>query len=115
MLFDYLVLPLASLPLVIAFVRGKDGVRNKDHFVPGLLEDDLDKDFSGIRCPSCKWRPGRADTWACSPGCGEVWNTFATRGECPGCQRRWPSTQCTRCGVWSDHDAWYEERPQPRR
>jgi hypothetical protein len=107
-LFDYLVVPLASLPLVIGFVRGKD------RFVPSIFEDDIDKDFSGIRCPSCKWRPGRADTWACSPGCGEVWNTFATRGECPGCQRRWPSTQCTRCGVWSDHDAWYEERPQPR-
>ena len=45
MLFDYLVLPLASLPLVIGFVRGKDGVGNKDRFVPGLLEDDLDKDF----------------------------------------------------------------------
>ena len=108
MLFDYLVLPLAFLPLVIGFVRGKD------HFVPGLLEDDLDKDFSGIRCPSC----GMTTAWAHllrSPGCGEVWNTFATRGECPGCQRRWPSTQCTRCGVWSDHDAWYEERPQPRR
>ena len=109
MLIDFLTLPLASLPLVIGFVRGKDRV------VPRILEDDLDKDFSGIRCPACKWRPTREDTWSCSPGCGEVWNTFQTHGECPGCQRRWPSTQCTRCGVWSDHDAWYEERPQPRR
>lgn len=115
MLIDFLALPLASLPLVIGFVRGKDGVGNKDRFVPSIFEDDIDKDFSGIRCPSCKWRPTREDTWACSPGCGEVWNTFQTHGECPGCQRRWPSTQCTRCGVWSDHDAWYEERPQPRR
>ena len=107
MLLKFLTLPLASIPLVIGFVRGKD------HFVPRLLEDDVDKDFSGIRCPSCTWRPTRDDMWSCSPGCGETWNTFITHGECPGCQRRWPSTQCTRCGVWSDHDLWYEER-KPR-
>jgi hypothetical protein len=115
-LIDFLALPLASLPLVIAFVRGKDRfVPSIFYFQKQIEQDDIDKDFSGIRCPSCKWRPTREDTWACSPGCGEVWNTFQTHGECPGCQRRWPSTQCTRCGVWSDHDAWYEERPQPRR
>jgi hypothetical protein len=97
-----------SLPfVVVAFVRGKDRIR------PGVL-DDNDKDFSGIRCPACKWRPTRSDVWACSPGCGEVWNTFSTRGECPGCQRHWSQTQCTRCGVWSDHDAWYENPPARR-
>jgi len=99
MLFEVL-----SLPLILAFVRGGNGI------TPLPIDDDVDKDFSGVRCPSCKWRPSRTDTWACSPGCGEIWNTFATRGECPGCQRFWAQTQCRKCGVWSDHDAWYEDR-----
>ena len=110
MFLELLALPLASLPLVIGFVRGKDGVKNKDRFVPLPVDDDEDMDFSGVRCPACKWRPTRDDKWSCAPGCGEVWNTFATRGECPGCQRRWPRTQCMRCGEWSDHEAWYEEK-----
>ena len=50
MLIDFLALPLASLPLIIGFVR------SKDRFVPGILEDDIDKDFSGIRCPSVSIR-----------------------------------------------------------
>ena len=96
---------LLLAPLVVGLVRGKDRI------IPLPIDDDSDKDISGIRCPACKWRPSRTDTWACNPGCGEVWNTFATRGECPGCQRRWVNTQCTRCGVWSEHDAWYERPP----
>mgnify|MGYP003403960228 CR=1 FL=1 len=35
MLIDFLALPLASLPLIIGFVR------SKDRFVPGMLEDFL--------------------------------------------------------------------------
>jgi hypothetical protein len=96
---------LLLAPLVVGLVRGKDRI------IPLPIDDDVDKDISGIRCPACKWRPSRTDTWTCNPGCGEVWNTFATRGECPGCQRRWVNTQCTRCGVWSEHDAWYERPP----
>ena len=101
-----LLLSLLAASLIVGLIRGKD------RFVPKILEDDDDKDFSGIRCPSCKWRPTRSDTWVCSPGCGEVWNSFATRGECPGCQLNLSQTQCTRCCVWSDHDAWYEEPGQ---
>lgn len=97
---------LLLAPLVVGLVRGKDRI------IPLPIDDDIDKDFSGVRCPACKWRPSRTDTWACNPGCGEVWNTFATRGECPGCQRRWVNTQCTRCGVWSEHDLWYERPPE---
>lgn len=89
---------------MVAFVRGNS------RFVPEILDDDKDKDFSGIRCPACRWRPTRHDTWACSPGCGEAFNTFITRGECPGCQRRWSQTQCNQCGTWSDHELWYEDR-----
>jgi hypothetical protein len=92
------------LPLIFGFVRGKD------HKLPFVI-DDLDKDHSGIRCPSCKWRPARTDTWACAPGCGHAWNTFSTGGQCPGCQKLWSATQCIKCGQWSDHDAWYEDSP----
>jgi hypothetical protein len=86
---------------ILGFVRGKN------RFLPGI-DDERRGDFTKIRCPACKWRPTKDDTWTCAPGCGEVWNTFATRGECPGCQRHWSKTQCTKCGVWSDHDRWYE-------
>ena len=78
------------------------------------LDDD---EFSGIRCPLCRWQPNASSTWSCdaaaSPepffiGCGTVWNTFSTRGTCPGCHHRWRWTSCLRCGGWSLHDDWYE-------
>ena len=61
-----------------------------------------------IRCPACQWQPQARDLWCCSPGCGEVWNTFATRGTCPGCAKQWTHTACLRCDVWSLHEEWYE-------
>jgi hypothetical protein len=57
------------------------------------------------RCPCCGWRPSAGARWACS--CGETWNTFATRGRCPGCSREWQHTQCLRCHAWSPHEDWY--------
>jgi hypothetical protein len=36
-----------------------------------------------------------------------VWNTFWTRGLCPGCGYRWPQTACLRCRQWSPHESWY--------
>jgi hypothetical protein len=93
------------VPLVVGLVRGNNWAPPKIR-----LEDD-DKDFSGIRCPLCKWRPKQHDRWMCD--CGEIWNTFMTRGECPGCQKQWKVTNCPQCNTWSDHDAWYEDR-QPR-
>ena len=71
-----------------------------------------------IRCPLCEWEPGPGSEWACvridvpegfRGGCGTVWNTFATRGRCPGCQYQWKWTKCLRCGGWSLHEDWYEE------
>jgi hypothetical protein len=58
-----------------------------------------------IRCPKCGWEPGRHDRWSCA--CGHVWNTFDTRGVCPGCDAKWNETQCLKCHAWSPHDAWY--------
>ena len=100
---ELLVLPLLALLLV----RGKD-------LISPDLTDKPDDHGSGVRCPACKWRPARTDTWACNPGCAYVWNTFETRGECPSCGKRWVATQCTRCGTWSSHDEWYEQPPSTK-
>lgn len=58
-----------------------------------------------IRCPKCAWEPQRHDRWGCV--CGHVWNTFDTRGVCPGCDATWSETQCLKCKAWSPHEAWY--------
>ncbi len=79
------------------------------------LEKD-NPDFSRIRCPLCKWRPDARSRWICrdSPhpenftgGCGTVWNTFDTRGLCPGCGHQWRWTSCLRCHRKSPHEDWY--------
>jgi hypothetical protein len=60
-----------------------------------------------IRCPRCGWQPSKHDRWTCL--CGHVWNTFDTRGVCPGCDAKWKETACPRCHQWSDHEAWYAD------
>jgi hypothetical protein len=84
-----------------------------------LTPPDFDQDdsFDGIRCPHCTWRPSPRDQWSCGGGsgpepyrgCGTTWNTFATRGLCPGCHHRWRWTLCPQCSTWSLHDDWYED------
>ena len=67
-----------------------------------------------IRCPRCRWRPRRGDRWYCSrPGCGTSWNTFQTRGRCPGCGHQWTMTACLACHQWSRHLDWYEGDAPP--
>jgi hypothetical protein len=77
----------------------------------------IDDRFQRIRCPRCFWRPTRASRWSCRMGngpeppfdaCGTIWNTFDTRGRCPGCSHQWVWTSCLRCGVPSPHEDWYE-------
>lgn len=70
------------------------------------------KDQTEIYCPKCKWRPGAEDRWICRPFCGTVWNTFWTRGICPGCSYQWHNTQCLACGQFSPHEAWYHYPPE---
>jgi hypothetical protein len=41
--------------------------------------------------------------------CLFVWNTFDTRGVCPGCGYQWQETCCPRCKQWSPHKDWYVE------
>ena len=80
-------------------------------------EDESDDGFERIRCPLCEWRPTPGSTWCCvnqgTPEppfqwCGTVWNTFTTRGRCPGCAHQWTWTSCLRCGGFSLHEDWYE-------
>jgi hypothetical protein len=79
---------------------------------------DVDTDENGgrIRCPICEWTPAKASKWYCSAcpepegflgGCGMMWNTFDTRGLCPGCRHQWRWTSCLACGGWSLHEDWY--------
>jgi Uri superfamily endonuclease len=80
-------------------------------------------DFNRIRCPLCKWQPKPANRWFCAPcdypeyfdeGCGKCWNTFATRGCCPGCGHQWRWTACLNCAGWSLHVDWYENESTKR-
>jgi hypothetical protein len=86
---------------------------------PGVrpLTPNYDDAFGRIRCPLCRWQPTPSSTWYCDsgdtpeppfPGCGAMWNTFSTRGRCPGCQHQWRWTSCLRCEGWSLHEDWYE-------
>jgi hypothetical protein len=81
------------------------------------ISRDEEESFSGIRCPQCHWRPSASSRWCCEcagtpeprfDACGAEWNTFSTRGRCPGCAHQWRWTSCLRCGQWSLHDEWYE-------
>src|SRR6476660_1726976 len=82
--------------------------------------DKSDLDFAGIRCPLCRWRPARSSRWFCwsmgppeyfDGGCGTSWNTFETRGRCPGCSHQWIWTTCQGCMRMSPHEEWYENSP----
>lgn len=75
---------------------------------------DAPVDFNRIRCPLCRWQPKASSRWFCSDdefhlGCGTTWNTFDTRGVCPGCHYQWKLTDCLRCFRSSPHEEWYEE------
>jgi len=79
-------------------------------------QSDDEPDYSHIRCPLCRWRPDARSSWECGEcdypeyffdGCGMEWNTFDTRGLCPGCGHQWRWTACLSCGGWSLHEDWY--------
>lgn len=60
-----------------------------------------------IRCPKCRWQPQRDSLWMCV--CLHTWNTFDTRGLCPGCGLQWQDTCCLKCLQWSKHREWYAD------
>lgn len=66
-----------------------------------------------IYCPLCAWRPVGEDQWVCTRNdCLTSWNTFWTRGVCPGCSYQWRNTQCFSCEEFSPHESWYHY-PEP--
>jgi len=69
------------------------------------LEKMFGPELPGIRCPKCHWKPRAKVLWSCK--CGHHWNTFDTRGLCPGCSHQWEITACFQCGAESPHRDWY--------
>ncbi|MCB0594894.1 MAG: hypothetical protein H6557_22640 [Lewinellaceae bacterium] len=63
-----------------------------------------------IECPKCGWEPDGGAYWSCT--CGHVWDTFATAGRCPACNKQWKHTQCIGykggCNQFSLHLDWYK-------
>jgi hypothetical protein len=74
---------------------------------PAEFEEMFGSILPGIRCPQCKWAPRTKNLWSCK--CGHHWNTFDTRGLCPGCAYQWEITGCVQCGAMSPHLEWYVE------
>lgn len=82
-------------------------------------DQDEGESAQRIRCPLCEWQPTASSVWACESfgtpepyfgGCGTLWNTFSTKGRCPGCGHQWTWTSCPNCGGWARHEDWYEQR-----
>lgn len=59
-----------------------------------------------VSCPGCAAVPSATWDWQCS-FCHCIWDTFATRGECPNCAFVYPATQCLSCGQTFRHHDWY--------
>ncbi|MCR6642006.1 MAG: hypothetical protein NVV82_24225 [Sporocytophaga sp.] len=68
------------------------------------------KDDLIIQCSVCEWRPDGEIHWACS--CGHRWNTFKTKGKCPGCKKQWENTRCPGCGKSTPHKDWYKTKEE---
>ena len=79
--------------------------RQLDDDLDAVLGDDERARRVRTRCPKCDWKPGKHDKWYCR--CGTSWNTFMTRGVCPGCTFAWKITQCLKCHAFSAHEDWY--------
>jgi hypothetical protein len=73
---------------------------------PAKLDQIFGSVLPGIRCPQCNWTPRTKNLWSCK--CGHHWNTFDTRGLCPGCGYQWGVTGCLQCGAVSPHPEWYD-------
>src|SRR5262249_1765925 len=101
-------------------VRLRDTAREAVRTRRTAGRDDRAPDFARIQCPRCRWQPRALDRWTCAPcgppeafvgGCGTHWDTFTTRGVCPGCGHRWQWTACPACREGSPHDDWYVDAP----
>jgi hypothetical protein len=104
------------LRVALVFSLFQRGLRPEDASDELSQADDEDPRFARIRCPRCRWRPNSWSLWHCGDcwhpegfleGCGAEWNTFDTRGLCPGCGHQWRWTSCLSCEEWSPHEDWY--------
>jgi len=102
--------------VLIAFWFFQESNKQQPNKLREIKEEDREK-RGRIRCPKCKWQPKASSRWFCGPceypenffgGCGSSWNTFTSRGRCPGCAHQWRWTACLRCTEWSLHEDWYE-------
>ena len=80
---------------------------------PAELDQIFGPALPGIRCPVCEWTPHTKNLWSCK--CGHHWNTFDTRGLCPGCGYQWEITGCLQCGATSTHAEWYVDNQDGNR
>lgn len=105
-----------SILLYAVFTAFKKTAESEE-IIKKLREETDETDFQRIRCPHCKWRPTARSRWFCADAdapeffynsCGAMWNTFQTRGKCPGCNHQWKWTSCLRCARWARHEDWYE-------
>jgi hypothetical protein len=106
-------LSAALSPLLFKFYLFRKSPGFDDYSETEKLKD-TPTTFSRIRCPLCAWQPRASSRWYCADtishdGCWTAWNTFDTRGRCPGCDYQWKWTDCLRCGASSPHEAWYED------
>jgi len=66
---------------------------------------------TNVSCPKCGWEPDEKDIWVCDE-CKTRWNTFQTRGKCPGCGKVFIDTQCSKqkggCGELSLNAEWFQ-------
>ena len=59
----------------------------------------------GFACPSCRTAPPLGPFWKCG-ACGQSFDTFETRGVCPGCAHEYPVTMCLDCSEQRPMTEW---------
>jgi hypothetical protein len=106
-------------PVIAVFLILLERLKSNADLQKNIHQETACPDFSRIRCPLCKWQPKPSHRWFCAPcehpeyfadGCGARWNTFSTRGRCPGCAHQWRWTACLNCSGWSLHEDWYASK-----
>jgi Zn-dependent protease len=102
-----LVLAAATRSIGLAVLAAYAGVRAMTGLrVARLLRTmEAAPKRDGFACPQCKAPPPVGEFWRCA--CGQMFDTFATRGRCPRCARAFQFTACNSCNQMSPHPAFY--------
>jgi len=96
---------------LLAFFLGSQCYAGLRHARALLAVERLPR-HRGVACPSCRQPPPGGPLWLC-PACGQRFDAFSTRAECPHCRSVLPAVACFSCG--SRHPiAQWESRPSPR-